>query len=46
MYDGAPASIQIVARKMEEEKLLAMAQVVVDALEKYWASEEGKRHPS
>lgn len=31
---------------MEEEKLLAMAQVVVDALEKYWQSEEGKRHPS
>ncbi|PVH73421.1 amidase [Cadophora sp. DSE1049] len=46
MYDGAPASIQIVARKMEEEKLLAMAQVVVDALKKYWQSEEGKRHPS
>lgn len=28
---------------MEEEKLLVMAQVVVDALEQYWQSEEGKR---
>lgn len=46
IYDGASASIQIVAKKMEEEKLLAIAQVVVEALESYWHSEEGRRHPT
>ncbi|KAF8846807.1 amidase [Acephala macrosclerotiorum] len=46
IYHGAPASIQIVAKKMEEEKLLAMAQIVVDALEKYQKSEEGKGNSS
>ncbi|KAI9660056.1 MAG: hypothetical protein M1821_001408 [Bathelium mastoideum] len=35
MYDGAPASIQVMCRRHEEEKVLAIAQVVVDALEEY-----------
>jgi Asp-tRNA(Asn)/Glu-tRNA(Gln) amidotransferase A subunit family amidase len=34
-YDGAPASIQILGRRLEEEKLLSLAQVVVDALNDY-----------
>jgi Asp-tRNA(Asn)/Glu-tRNA(Gln) amidotransferase A subunit family amidase len=31
-YHGAPASIQLVGRRLEEEKLLSIAKVVVDAL--------------
>lgn len=34
-YDGAPASVQILGRRLDEEKLLSVAQVVVEALEKY-----------
>ncbi|PVH87638.1 amidase [Cadophora sp. DSE1049] len=33
-YDGAPAAIQLLGRRLEEEKLLSIAQVVVDALVK------------
>ncbi|KAI1244962.1 hypothetical protein MGN70_011850 [Eutypa lata] len=32
IYHGAPASIQIQGRRLEEEKLLAIGQVVTDAL--------------
>ena len=35
IYHGAPASIQILGRRLEEEKLLSVAQIVVDALEDY-----------
>ncbi|KAI9696521.1 MAG: hypothetical protein M1820_008149 [Bogoriella megaspora] len=35
MYDGAPASIQILCRRQEEEKVLSIAQIVVDALNEY-----------
>ncbi|SPN97375.1 uncharacterized protein DNG_00889 [Cephalotrichum gorgonifer] len=34
-YHGAPAGIQIVGRRLEEEKLLAIAQRVVDALAEF-----------
>lgn len=34
IYHGAPASIQILAGRMEEEKLLAIGQIVADALAK------------
>lgn len=39
-YDGAPASLQIFCRRFEEEKLLSIAQLVVDALEKYMNGNE------
>jgi amidase len=32
IYDGAPVGIQIVARKFEEEKVLAIAKIVYAAL--------------
>lgn len=32
IYDGAPASIQVMGRKITEEHLLAVAQIVDDAL--------------
>lgn len=34
-YDGAPAAVQILGRRLEEEKLLSVAQRVVEALQKY-----------
>lgn len=34
-YDGAPASVQIIGRRLEEEKLLSVAKVVVEALWKH-----------
>jgi len=33
MYDGAPVGLQIVARKYEEEKVLAIAKIVSTVLE-------------
>ena len=35
VHDGAPAAIQIVGRRLDEERLLSMAQLVVEALDKY-----------
>ncbi|OJD30133.1 general amidase [Diplodia corticola] len=35
LYHGAPASIQILGRRHEEQKLLSVAQAVVDALKKH-----------
>lgn len=32
VYHGAPAAVQILGGRLEEEKLLAIGQVVVDAL--------------
>jgi Asp-tRNA(Asn)/Glu-tRNA(Gln) amidotransferase A subunit family amidase len=32
VFDGAPANVMIVGRSLEEEKVLALAQVLVDAL--------------
>jgi Asp-tRNA(Asn)/Glu-tRNA(Gln) amidotransferase A subunit family amidase len=32
-YDGAPAAVQIMGRRFDEEKLLSIAQLVVRALE-------------
>lgn len=32
IYDGAPVGLQIVARKFEEEKVLAIAKTVYAAL--------------
>lgn len=34
-YHGGPASVQLLGRAWEEEKLLSMAQVVIDALHRY-----------
>ncbi|RKK80142.1 hypothetical protein BFJ71_g15997 [Fusarium oxysporum] len=33
VYDGAPVGVQVVARKFEEEKVLAVARVICTALE-------------
>ncbi|KAI1268908.1 amidase signature domain-containing protein [Xylariaceae sp. FL1019] len=33
IYDGAPVGIQLVARKFEDEKILAIAKIVVAAME-------------
>ncbi|KAI0602177.1 amidase signature domain-containing protein [Biscogniauxia sp. FL1348] len=34
-HHGAPASIQLVGRRLDEERLLSIAQLVVDALQRY-----------
>jgi len=34
LYKGRPVSVQIVGRKMEEEKVLNVCEVVEDALQK------------
>jgi hypothetical protein len=34
-YDGAPVGIQLVGRRLEEEKMLSLAQVVADAVREY-----------
>lgn len=34
VYHGAPVGLQIVGRKFEEEKVLAVAKIVCAALEK------------
>ncbi|KAL2267920.1 hypothetical protein VTJ83DRAFT_5197 [Remersonia thermophila] len=33
VYHGAPVGVQLVARKFEEEKILAIAEIVTAALE-------------
>jgi amidase len=38
IYDGGPVGVQLVARKYEEEKVLAIASIVNAALEKYKAA--------
>ncbi|KAM7189482.1 Amidase signature domain containing protein [Rhypophila sp. PSN 637] len=37
VYDGAPVGVQIVGRKFEEEKVLAIAEVLANVLGKYKA---------
>ena len=34
-YDAAPAAVQILGRRLEEEKLLSIAQIVIDALNEF-----------
>ncbi len=34
-YHGAPASVQLIGRRLDEERLLSMAQLVVEALKKH-----------
>ncbi|KAK0615153.1 amidase signature domain-containing protein [Bombardia bombarda] len=41
-YHGAPAAVQVVGRRLGEEKLLSMAQIVVDALKRYKTRRQGK----
>jgi amidase len=41
-HDGAPAAVQIFGRRWDEERLLSMAQLVADALEKYTQKHGGK----
>jgi amidase len=38
IFHGTPVGVQIVGRKLEEEKILAVAQRVVDALHRHKAS--------
>jgi len=40
MYHGAPACVQIVGQRLQEEKLLVIAQRVVDAIEEYKYKQE------
>ncbi|OIW32388.1 amidase [Coniochaeta ligniaria NRRL 30616] len=35
VYDGAPASVQVLGGRLQEEKLLAIGQVITDALQKH-----------
>ncbi|KAK5702415.1 hypothetical protein LTR17_022342 [Elasticomyces elasticus] len=42
VYDGAPAAVQIIGKGFEEEKLLSLAQIVVDALARYKLSGTSK----
>ncbi|KAK3934289.1 amidase signature domain-containing protein [Diplogelasinospora grovesii] len=39
-YHGAPAAVQIVGRRLSEERLLAMAQRVVDALKRHMSGSD------
>lgn len=34
-YDGAPAAVQILGRRLEEERILSIAAGIVEALRKY-----------
>jgi hypothetical protein len=38
IYDGAPAAVQILGGRLEEEKLLVVGQIVAEALKSYHAS--------
>ena len=35
LFDGLPVGLQLIGRTLEEEGVIAMTEVVVDALEKY-----------
>ncbi|KAL4933684.1 amidase signature domain-containing protein [Aspergillus undulatus] len=35
IYDGAPAAVQLIGRRLDEERLLSLAQIVVKALNDY-----------
>lgn len=37
VHHGAPASIQLIGRKLDEERLLSLARLVVTALQQYKA---------
>ncbi|KAI6351324.1 hypothetical protein MCOR25_010012 [Pyricularia grisea] len=45
IYHGAPVGIQIVGKKFEEEKVLAIAHLVHQALQALQASEQSKPNP-
>ena len=34
-HDGAPAAVQLFGRRWDEERVLSMAQLIADSLEKY-----------
>jgi amidase len=34
IYDGAPVALQLVGRRLEEEKMLALGELVAEALKK------------
>ncbi|KAK3349053.1 amidase signature domain-containing protein [Lasiosphaeria hispida] len=42
VYHGAPAAVQVVGRRLSEERVLSLAQVVVDALERQKGKESGR----
>ncbi|BCS27404.1 uncharacterized protein APUU_60452A [Aspergillus puulaauensis] len=41
-YHGAPAAVQLIGRRLDEERLLSLAQIVVEALNDY-RSENGEK---
>lgn len=43
MVDGLPVSLQLVARRLEEEKILMMTETVLDSLQDSDISAEGTR---
>lgn len=34
-YDGGPAAVQVIGRRLDEEYLLAIAETVADAVQQY-----------
>jgi amidase len=34
-HDGVPAAVQLFGRRWDEERVLSMAQLIADALDKY-----------
>lgn len=42
IYDGAHVGVQLVGRRLEEEKMIALAKYVGEALKAMEAEEEGK----
>ncbi|KAL4919314.1 amidase signature domain-containing protein [Aspergillus aurantiobrunneus] len=42
-YHGAPAAVQLIGRRLDEERLLSLAQLVVDALNDYKSGFDEKR---
>jgi hypothetical protein len=43
LYDGAPASIQILCRRQEEEKALSIARLVLTCLSESEIADEGQQ---
>ena len=43
VYDGAHVSVQIVGRRLQEEKVLALAEYVASVLDEGMGEGEGKK---
>ena len=46
VYHGAPRAVQLLGGRLEEEKLLAIGQIVTDALKGYEASSASRAEES